>query len=64
MRSSVPASLVPLDIEELMDSVVSGLFRLVPVLLCVRAAADSDELHKEKEGFTRLDPIFHLNKED
>ena len=40
-----PASLVPLDMEESSDSVVSGRFRLFPELLCVKTEADPEELN-------------------
>lgn len=45
-KGHLPASLVPLDIEELSDSVVSGRFRLFPELLCVKTEADPEELKK------------------
>lgn len=45
----LPASFVPLDMEELRDSVVSGRFRLLPVLLRVRTAADPEELKKSNK---------------
>lgn len=45
----LPASFVPLDMEELRDSVVSGRFRLLPVLLRVRTAADPEELKKNNK---------------
>lgn len=45
----LPASFVPLDMEELSDSVVSGRFKLLPVLLRVRTAADPEELKKNNQ---------------
>jgi len=45
----LPASFVPFDMEELRDSVVSGRFRLLPVLLRVRTAADPEELKKSNK---------------
>lgn len=42
-ESKRSASLVPLDMEELSDSVVSGRFRLFPELLWVKTEADPEE---------------------
>lgn len=44
-----PASLVPLDMEEFRDSVVSGRFKLFPELLCVKTEADPEELNNNNK---------------
>jgi hypothetical protein len=48
IKGPLPASLVPLDMDEFSDSVVSGRFRLFPELLCVTTEVDPEELKQTK----------------